>query len=318
MVMLKRRKKISSRIDDHRYAFISYDDENGTQWDFSKRQLLIVVFLCVSIVGTGLFFATDYLTKILYQTKLKNLKRDYSQLSLTLSKLHQQMDLLSTHVINIEEKDRALRTYANMPQIDKDVRKLGIGGMEVVKPVKVENQLSDPASKLIDLEMNVDNLTRKVKLELASYSNIYNKVIKESDRLQSIPSIRPVNGGYINSGFGYRNDPFTSKPRFHYGQDITVSSGTNIYAPSDGVVKYAARQGGFGKVIKLDHGYGYRTIFAHLSKIYVKWGQKVKRGDLIGKSGNTGRSAGPHLHYEVHRNGVPQNPLDYFFSGYIK
>ena len=279
---------------------------------------MIVVFLCVSIVGTGLFFATDYLTKILYQTKLKNLKRDYSQLSLTLSKLHQQMDLLSTHVINIEEKDRALRTYANMPQIDKDVRKLGIGGMEVVKPVKVENQLSDPASKLIDLEMNVDNLTRKVKLELASYSNIYNKVIKESDRLQSIPSIRPVNGGYINSGFGYRNDPFTSKPRFHYGQDITVSSGTNIYAPSDGVVKYAARQGGFGKVIKLDHGYGYRTIFAHLSKFYVKWGQKVKRGDLIGKSGNTGRSAGPHLHYEVHRNGVPQNPLDYFFSGYIK
>ena len=228
------------------------------------------------------------------------------------------MDLLSTHVINIEEKDRALRTYANMPQIDKDVRKLGIGGMEIVKPVKVENQLSDPASKLIDLEMNVDNLTRKVKLELASYSNIYNKVIKESDRLQSIPSIRPVNGGYINSGFGYRNDPFTSKPRFHYGQDITVSSGTNIYAPSDGVVKYAARQGGFGKVIKLDHGYGYRTIFAHLSKFYVKWGQKVKRGDLIGKSGNTGRSAGPHLHYEVHRNGVPQNPLDYFFSGYIK
>ena len=316
--MLKRRKKISSRIDDHRYAFISYDDENGTQWDFSKRQLFIVVFLCVSIVGTGLFFATDYLTKILYQTKLKNLKRDYSQLSLTLSKLHQQMDLLSTHVINIEEKDRALRTYANMPQLDKDVRKLGIGGMEVVKHVKVENQLSDPASKLIDLEMNVDNLTRKVKLELASYSNIYNKVIKESDRLQSIPSIRPVNGGYINSGFGYRNDPFTSKPRFHYGQDITVSSGTNIYAPSDGVVKYAARQGGFGKVIKLDHGYGYRTIFAHLSKFYVKWGQKVKRGDLIGKSGNTGRSAGPHLHYEVHRNGVPQNPLDYFFSGYIK
>jgi septal ring factor EnvC (AmiA/AmiB activator) len=316
--MLKRRKKISSNINDHRYAFISYDNENGNQWDFSKTQLLIVVFLCVSIVGTGLFFATDYLTKILYQTKLKSLKRDYSQLSLTLTKLQQQMDLLSTHVVNIEEKDRALRTYANMPQIDKDVRKLGIGGMEVVKPLKLENQLSNPASKLIDLEMNVDNLTRKVKLELASYSSIYNKVIKESDRLQSIPSIRPVNGGYINSGFGYRNDPFTSKPRFHYGQDITVSSGTNIYAPADGVVKYSARQGGFGKVIKLDHGYGYRTIFAHLSKFYVKWGQKVKRGDLIGKSGNTGRSAGPHLHYEVHRNGVPQNPLDYFFSGYIK
>ena len=121
-----------------------------------------------------MFFATDYLTKILYQAKLKGLKRDYSQLSLTLSNLQQQMDLLSTHVVSIEEKDRALRTYANMPQIDKDVRKLGIGGMEVVKPVKLESQSSYPSSKLIDLEMNVDNLTRKVKLELASYSNIYN------------------------------------------------------------------------------------------------------------------------------------------------
>ena len=316
--MLNRRKNKYSSIDDYRYSFISYNDENGSQWDFSKKQLLVVVFLCVSIVGTGLFFATDYLTKILYQTKLKSLKRDYGKISLTLSKLQEQMDLLSTHVVNIEEKDRALRTYANMPQIDKDIRKLGVGGMEVVKPLKLDYQISDPSEKLIDLEMNIDNLTRKVKLELASYSNIYNKVIKESDRLKSIPSIRPVNGGYINSGFGYRNDPFTSKPRFHYGQDITVPSGTNIYAPADGVVKYAARQGGFGKVIKLDHGYGYRTIFAHLSKFYVKWGQKVKRGDLIGKSGNTGRSAGPHLHYEVHRNGVPQNPLDYFFSGYIK
>jgi murein DD-endopeptidase MepM/ murein hydrolase activator NlpD len=315
--MLNRRKKYQG-ISDHRYTFISYDDDNGSQWDFSKRQLLIAVLVCLSFIGTSLFFATDYLTKALYQTKLKSIQRDYGQLSLTLSKLQQQMDLLSTNVVNIEEKDRALRTYANMPQIDKDVRKLGIGGMEVVKPIKLDNQHSSPVSKLIDLEMNVDNLTRKVKLELSSYSNIYNKVIKESDRLKSTPSIRPVNGGYINSGFGYRNDPFTSKPRFHYGQDITVPSGTNVYAPADGLVKYASRQGGFGKVIKLDHGYGHRTIFAHLSKFYVKWGQKVKRGDLIGKSGNTGRSAGPHLHYEVHRNGVPQNPLDYFFSGYIK
>ena len=96
--MLNKSKK-SSRINDHRYTFISYDNESGGQWDFSKKQLLTVVILCVSIAGTGLFFATDYLTKILYQAKLKGLKRDYSQLSLTLSNLQQQMDLLSTHVV---------------------------------------------------------------------------------------------------------------------------------------------------------------------------------------------------------------------------
>ena len=157
--MLNRRKNKYSSINDYRYSFISYNDENGSQWDFSKKQLLLVVFLCVSIVGTGLFFATDYLTKILYQTKLKSLKRDYGKISLTLSKLQEQMDLLSTHVVNIEEKDRALRTYANMPQIDKDIRKLGVGGMEVVKPLKLDYQISDPSEKLIDLEMNIDNLT---------------------------------------------------------------------------------------------------------------------------------------------------------------
>ena len=314
--MLKRRNK--SVGEDHRYIFMSHHEDGVGQWDFSKRQLLAIVTLCIAIIGSGLFITTDYLTKVLYQTKLKSLKRDYNQLSLTLNALQRQMDQLSTHVVDIEEKDRAFRTYANLPQIDKDIRKLGIGGMEVAKPVTMDNVSSSPESRLLDLEMNVDMLTRKVKLELASYSDIYNKVIKESDRVKSMPSIRPVQGGYLNSGFGYRNDPFTQKPRFHYGQDITVSSGSKVYAPADGVVKYAARQGGFGKVIKLEHGYGYRSIFAHLSKFYVKWGQKVKRGDLIGQTGNTGRSAGPHLHYEIHRNGVPQNPLDYFFSGYIK
>ena len=109
--MLKRRKK---RVgEDHRYIFISHHDEGVGQWDFSKRQLLAIVGLCIAIVGSGLFFTTDYLTKVLYQAKLKSLKRNYNQLSLTLTDLQRQMDLLSTHVVDIEEKDRALRTYSN-------------------------------------------------------------------------------------------------------------------------------------------------------------------------------------------------------------
>lgn len=97
-----------------------------------------------------------------------------------------------------------------------------------------------------------------------------------------------------------------------------MNTGTPIYAPADGIVKYAGREGGFGKVIKLDHGAGYRTIYAHLSNYAVKKGQKIERGQLIGKSGNSGRSAGPHLHYEIHRNGQAQNPLNYIFTGYLK
>ena len=150
-------KKRNKRVgENHRYIFISHHDEGVGQWDLSKRQLLAIIGLCIAIVGSGLFITTDYLTKVLYQTKLKSLKRDYNQLSLTLTDLRQQMDLLSTHVVDIEEKDRAFRTYANLPLIDKDIRKLGIGGMEVAKPVTMDNVSSSPESRLLDLEMNVD------------------------------------------------------------------------------------------------------------------------------------------------------------------
>ena len=104
----------------------------------------------------------------------------------------------------------------------------------------------------------------------------------------------------------------------NHGLDIAVNIGTKVYAPADGKVKFVGRQGGWGKVLKIDHGNGYRTVYAHLSRIVVKPGSEIKRGDLVAESGNSGRSSGPHLHYEVHKYGAPQNPMDYFFSGTLK
>ena len=172
--------------------------------------------------------------------------------------------------------------------------------------------------ELIALQLDIEKISRNVNLEIESYEAIYDKVKKDINRISKIPSILPVKGGYLNSSFGYRKDPIDNVTRFHQGQDITVKTGTPIHSPADGIVKRAYYAGGFGNHIKLDHGNGYSTLFAHLSKIKVKHGQKVKRGDVIGLTGNTGRPTAPHLHYEVHHNGAPQNPLDYFFSGYLK
>ena len=166
--------------------------------------------------------------------------------------------------------------------------------------------------------MDVQTLSRKVKLELSSYSDIYSKVTEDVEMMRAIPSIRPIKGGYLNSTFGYRKDPINDKVRFHYGQDITINKGEDVLAPADGKIKEARYRGGYGKVIKIDHGYGYTTLFSHLSDYKVEKGQQVKRGEIIGTSGNTGRSTAPHLHYEVHHYGTPQNPLDYFFSGYLQ
>ena len=117
------------------------------------------------------------------------------------------------------------------------------------------------------------------------------------------------------SGYGYRTDPFTKARKFHFGMDFTAPRGTPVYASGDGIVSRADnRASGYGKHIRIKHGFGYMSLYAHLYKYNVRRGQKVKRGDLIGLVGNTGRSAGPHLHYEVHKNGEAINPIHYYYG----
>jgi murein DD-endopeptidase MepM/ murein hydrolase activator NlpD len=201
-----------------------------------------------------------------------------------------------------------------MPEVDRDIRKLGVGGVSL-KDSRILNNLAPAVSKEISaLHLDIEKLSRQVNFELASYETIYEKVKGDIDRIRHIPSIRPVSGGFLNSSFGYRQDPIDDVRRFHQGQDITVPLGTPIFAPADGVVKRAYYIGGFGNHVKLGHSSGYTTTFAHLSKIFVRHGQKINRGDIIGETGNTGRSTAPHLHYEVHFRGTPKNPIDYFFT----
>ncbi len=303
---------------NHKFIFQAESDRRVRQWHFSLERLLVRLGVLTVIVGAALYFSADWLTNILYSTKLTEMQRNYSDLSSTVVNLHNRVETLNLQMSLIEEKDKAVRTYADLPEIDESVRELGIGGVVVNENSKIDNLLPDFTSSITSLEMDIDALTRKVKLELSSYEDIYDKVLENSDRIKSIPTIRPVNGGYLNAGFGYRADPFDRVKRFHYGQDITVNNRTPIYAPADGIVKSARYMGGFGKSVKIDHGFGYTTFYAHLSKFNIERGKQIKRGDLIGFSGNTGRSTGPHLHYEVHYYGKPQNPLDYFFSGYMK
>lgn len=312
---VNRRPKKSS----YYYYTLTSERESGVQqWHFQRKKLLSVAGIAVVFISLILFLSADALSTILYKAKIQDINKNYSHLTKTLTQLQTQLQDVTGQISEIEEKDKAIRTYANLPKIDSGIQKLGIGGMRVGANSELDRLKPDVKTRISELEMDMGELSRRVKMELASYNTMVDKVKDYSDQLQSIPSIRPVQEGYLGSGYGYRKDPFNEKVRFHYGQDFAVNTGTRIYSPADGIVKYASRQGGYGKVIKLDHGNGYRTLYAHLSKIKVKRGEEIKRGDLIGISGNTGRSAGPHLHYEVHRYGAPQNPLDYFFSGYLK
>ncbi len=302
----------------HTYIFQSETDQSVRQYHFTLARVFGVVAVSTILLGAFLFFSADFLTDVIYKTRLTDIEHKYRSLSNTLTDLQSRISVLNSQMGDIEERDKAVRMYADLPGIDKDVRDLGVGGVQLEQPPGAHGPAPDIASKISQLEMNVSQLSRQVKLELSSYRTIYDKVKTNAEILKNIPSIRPVYGGYLNSPFGYRIDPFDGKRRFHYGQDFSVPAGTPIYATADGVVQQARYRGGFGKTVKLNNGNGYSTIFAHLSNIAVKYGQSVKRGDIVGYSGNTGRTTGPHLHYEVHYYGTPQNPLDYFFSGYLK
>ena len=236
-------------------------------------------------------------------------------MSATLNDLNSELTLLNTKIEVLEKQDEELRKFSGLPIIDSDIREVGIGGARIKDSFDFTyfSEKMDP--ELYNIENNIDALKRKVKLELNSFNEIYQKILENKEKLKHIPSIKPVIEGYLNSGYGYRKDPIDGIRRFHDGQDFSVFSGALIKSPANGIVKRTGYRGGYGKYIIIDHGFGFETKYLHLSKIKVKKGQSVERGELIGETGNTGRSTAPHLHYEVILNGTPQNPLNYFFNG---
>ena len=288
-------------------------DNRVAQLRISSRQLILLVSISVCTLLSILYLSAEVLSDMFYEKRLNEFKKNYNIMSNNLKFLQKKLEDLDDKVLIIEEKDKAVRNYAGMPEIDLDIRKLGTGGYGIKSNILSDNIAPMINEELIALQLDIEKISRNVNLEIESYEAIYDKVKKDINRISKIPSIRPVKGGYLNSSFGYRKDPIDNVTRFHQGQDITVKTGTPIYSPADGIVKRAYYAGGFGNHIKLDHGNGYTTLFAHLSKIKVKHGQKVSRGEVIGLTGNTGRSTAPHLHYEIHHYGESKNPLDYFF-----
>ncbi len=296
-------------INKKKFSFQFLSSERLHQINFSVSNVLI--FLAVFITS---FIAINYslsqkFSDEYYKEKLKQTDEKYSEIS---QELLEKISRLEEELKLIEEKDSELRTYATLAPLSEDVKAQGVGG-STVEEISTED-LND--SSIMLLKDRVDSLAFAVDIQKDSYNTIFNKIKSNEKMYRHIPSISPVKG-YIGSKYGYRTDPIDGKRRMHSGLDFPVNLNTDVVATGDGVVTKAQYDSGWGRYIKIDHGYGYETIYAHLWKINVKKGQKVKRGDKIGKSGNSGRAAGFHLHYEVHKNNKTVDPLRYFFTGYI-
>jgi murein DD-endopeptidase MepM/ murein hydrolase activator NlpD len=205
---------------------------------------------------------------------------------------------------------------ANLPPIDEDIRKVGVGGHRFEHPEAPSLFLREPSSSP-DLSLaGVDRLLRQAKLEKQSYVEIEAALQRSGERLAGTPTIWPTSG-HISRGYGTCTDPFTGLRRKHEGLDIVNRVGTPVVATAAGKVSKAGWQGGYGWMVVIDHGFGYQTAYGHLNSIGIKSGARVERGQKIGTLGNSGRSTGPHLHYEVRVNGQPVNPTKYILPDVV-
>ncbi len=241
-----------------------------------------------------------------------SISRENSALKARLASLNGQLKGFQDYMNHLGNSDDLLRTSVDLPLISPDARKVSIGGVQE----NTDYDVSPTADKLISsATQTLDALNREAKLQEESYSDILRKY-KNNERLFAhIPAIDPIRDGTITDGFGMRFHPILRELLMHEGIDLDAPLGTPVHAAGNGIVSYVGRRGGYGNVVEIDHGFGYTTLYAHLEKFLVREGEKVKRGQVIALSGDTGLSTGPHLHYGVEKNGVFVNPAQYFFEG---
>jgi murein DD-endopeptidase MepM/ murein hydrolase activator NlpD len=252
---------------------------------------------------------------ILNTPKELSLQREVKNYELQFEILSRKMLQMEDVLANIEERDNNIyRIYFEANPIPEEQRRAGFGGVNRYKSLEGFNN----SEMIIGTTRRMEIIQKQMVIQSRSLDEITKLAAEKEKLLASIPAIQPVNNAELTrmaSGFGWRSDPFTKARKMHWGMDFTSPRGTPIYATGDGKITRADnRASGYGKHIRIEHGYGYMTIYAHLSRYNVKVGQKVERGDLIGFVGSTGRSEAPHLHYEVWKDGERINPINFYYG----
>ena len=296
-----------------------YDSENLAYRKIKTRKRIkfgvIILFLLAAALFGFLSFIILLNTPYFETPKDLLQTREIEHLRLNYALLNKKMDQLNAVVDAIEDRDNNLyRVYFNKSAIPDSIRKEGFLGKNRYKILEGY----DNSQLVINTTKRIDVLSKELAIQSKSLDDILKLADAKSDLLAAIPAIQPVRNENLKqmaSGFGYRTDPFTKARKMHEGMDFTAKTGTPIYATGDGVVARADNTAsGYGNHIVIRHGFGYETLYAHLSKYKARAGQRVKRGDVIGYVGSTGRSEGPHLHYEVHKDGKVVNPLNFYYG----
>ncbi len=293
---------------------------NPNTLNYEKIQLTIrdrlkkvFTYLLVGLFFSGIVLSIAY--TFIDSPKELSLKRENEQLQTQYKLLNRDIDQLAEVLQDIERRDDNIyRQILETEPIAQNAREAGVGGINRYS----ELEGFQNSALVVRANKSLDRLAKRMYVQSKSFDEVVELARNKEEMLASIPAIQPVpnkNLKRMASGYGYRIHPIYKLRKMHWGMDFSAPTGTEIFATGDGKVREVTNSmRGYGKHVVIDHGFGYETLYAHMSQISVRPGKKVKRGDVIGLVGNTGTSSAPHLHYEVIKDGEKINPANFYFN----
>ncbi|MGB9736416.1 MAG: M23 family metallopeptidase [bacterium] len=299
------------------FLIIPEGTEKTKSLSVSARVIKLLIGLTIGIFIIFGFLVYEFLHQQYQSHELLKTRKLIAEQNNQIMDFANKIHMLQTKLESLQQFDMKIRILANISNpASENENTYSIGGPTIDTsgyPVPLSGVSKYMLVK--KMEMDINDLLSKTSIEEKSLQEVYEGILDKKDLLLATPSIWPVRG-FITSGFGWRINPITGGKEFHEGVDIATQLGNPIKAPANGIVSYAGWETGYGNTIIIDHGYGVTTLYGHLSKIDVKVGEMVKRGQVIGDIGDTGFSTGPHLHYQVMVNGVPVNPMRYLVGNF--
>ena len=302
------------------YTFLYMPEDHGPtrqfkvpRWGFLGPGLAVAVLL-----GLATLYGVSVRTGNGWLPGGSRLQQENHALETAVAGLEGKVSNLREEIDSVYEAGNMMAAAINLPPLDSETFAAGVGGRGHLEFANAEVS-APPASERSEVGSMGDDLSqmlRQARIQRQGFMAMLDTLSDRETVRGRIPSIRPVDTGWLSSRFGFRNDPFTTKQTFHRGLDFSIPVGTPVRVTGDGVVKAVQQQRGFGRVVKIDHGDGIVTVYAHLDEALVKKGALVSRGEVIARSGNSGRSSAPHLHYEIRVGGRPVNPLSYILDSY--
>lgn len=267
--------------------------------------------ILISAFGVSSLLLGGYYLFFNHSSRLSVLDTENRELKWRLNETLALFDKLNRDVDGLSQQTHELRTAADLPPVSEDESRLGVGGGTFEEIKNMTGSVEDfDYNKISSYLTQIEN---KIKFQKSNYIQVSDKLKSNQELYASIPAIKPCSGG-LSSGFGMRVHPILHTQRMHDGLDIMANPGTPVHSSGKGTVQFVGVKGGYGLCVEINHGFGYTTVYGHLSQAFVQNGQEVSRGDILAGTGNSGLSTGPHLHYEIHHNGQAMNPAEFMFD----